>query len=232
MVENIIITYGGGEALHYIFNGIAMILSLEQGIANNLLHLVGVIGTLWTVTLMYIRSSVQVGLMWFGWFLLATTLLFGPRSSLIIKDELLPIKTYKVDNVPLALAIVSSTISNFSNVFIKKMESVFTLPDYLPYHQHGSVFASKILAKAREFRIVDPTFNSNMERFVLQCVVYDAMIGAKYSLKDLKTTEDIWELVSSKPSKILGFLYKDNKANPPINSIVTCSKGAELLKNE
>jgi len=187
--ENIIITYGGGEALHYIFNGIAMVLSLDQGFANSLLHLTGVVGVLWSSTLMYLRSSVQVGMMWFGWFLLATTLLFGPRSSLIIKDEIQPIKTYKVDNVPLALAITSSVISNFSHAFTKKMESVFRLPEYLPYNQHGSIFASRLLAKAREFKIVDPTFNSNMERFIQQCVVYDAMIGAKYSLKDLRTTD-------------------------------------------
>ena len=44
--ENIIITYGGGEALHYIFNGIAMVLSLDQGFANSLLHLTGVVGVL------------------------------------------------------------------------------------------------------------------------------------------------------------------------------------------
>jgi len=228
--ENIIITYGGGEALHYIFNGIAMVLSLDKGFANSLLHLTGVVGVLWSSTLMYMRSSIQVGMMWFGWFLLTTTLLFGPRSSLIIKDEILPIKTYKVDNVPLALAITSSTISNFSHAFTKKMESVFRLPDYLPYNQHGSIFASRLLAKAREFKIIDPTFNSNMERFIQQCVVYDAMIGAKYSLKDLKTTDDIWELVSAKPSKILGFLYKDQDANPKLNEIVTCAKGVQLLQ--
>ncbi len=230
--ENIIITYGGGEALHYIFNGIAMVLSLDQGFANSLLHLTGVVGVLWSSTIMYMRSSIQVGMMWFGWFLLTTTLLFGPRSSLIIKDEIRPIKTYKVDNVPLALAITSSTISNFSHAFTKKMESVFRLPDYLPYNQHGSIFASRLLAKAREFKIVDPTFNSNMERFIQQCVVYDAMIGTKYSLKDLKTTDDIWGLVSYKPSKILGFLYKDQNANPRINEIVTCAKGVQLLQAE
>lgn len=229
-MENIITTYGGGEALRYIFNGIAMILSLEHGFANNLLHLSGVIGILWSSSIMYMRSSLQAGMMWFGWFLLATSVLFIPRTSLIIKDELLPIKTYKVDNVPMVLAVISSSISQISNAFIKKMEAVFTLPDYLPYHKHGTIFASKMLAKAHEFKIVDPTFNSNMERFVNQCIVYDAMIGVKYSWKDLKTTEDMWALVSERPSKILGFTYRDQEANPPINSIVTCSKGVELLK--
>ena len=231
-MENIIITYGGGEALRLIFNGIAMILSLEHGFANNLMHLIGVIGVFWTLTLMYLRSSLQVGMMWFGWFLLATTMLFGVRTTVVIKDEVPPIGTYRVDNVPWVLAVVANSISEFSNVFVKKIESVFTEVDYLPYHQHGSIFASQMLAKARDFKIVDPTFNSNVERFVNQCVVYDAMIGAKYSMKDLKETDDIWALVSTRPSQILGFLYKDLKANPPIKEIVTCARGVELLRGQ
>lgn len=108
----------------------------------------------------------------------------------------------------------------------EKVESVFTLPDYMPYHQTGTVFASSLMSQVGQFRITDPVFKGNMERFINQCVVYDAMIGHKYTLTDLQNQNDIWALVSSKASPVLGFLYKDGN-NP--GEIATCKAGAQKL---
>lgn len=82
------------------------------------------------------------------------------------------------------------------------------------------------MSQIGQFRIVDAGFKGNMERFVNQCVVYDAMIGQQYTLDDLQHTPDIWNLVTTKASPILGFLYKDGK-NP--GTIVTCREGAAKL---
>jgi len=65
-----------------------------------------------------------------------------------------------------------------------------------------------------------------MERFVNQCVVYDVMIGHKYTLDDLQKTPDIWTMVTSHASPVLGFLYKEGN-NP--GAILTCKAGATKL---
>jgi len=78
-----------------------------------------------------------------------------------------------------------------------------------------------------QFRIVNAEFKGNMERFVNQCVVYDAMIGHKYTFDDLQNQKDIWTFVSANASPLLGFLYK--AGNTP-GTIVTCKEGAQNLK--
>ncbi|MBL8675881.1 MAG: conjugal transfer protein TraG N-terminal domain-containing protein, partial [Alphaproteobacteria bacterium] len=132
----------------------------------------------------------------------------------------------KVDNVPFALGAFAGFVSQVGRAITEKVESVFTLPGYMPYHQTGTVFASSLMSQVGQFRIVDPLFKGNMERFINQCVVYDAMIGHKYTLTDLQNTSNIWTLVMKEASPVLGFLYKEGNAP---GTIVTCKIGAQKL---
>ncbi len=227
-----IYSFGGGETLKYIFNGLAMVLSFsEQGLASSLIRLVGIVSVIWVLAIAMVRQSILPALHWFIWFLCVINLLLIPRTSVYICDPL----TYqgvrqKVDNVPVLLAALSSLISGIGKSLTEKLEQVFTLPNYLPYHETGLVFGSRLMAESKLFRIQDPLFQENMQRFVQQCVVYDVMIGYKYTMKDLKTSKNIWELVSGKASPLLGFFYK--KPNVQESAIVTCQDGAKLLNIE
>jgi len=120
----------------------------------------------------------------FLWVVVATNLLFLPKTTIFIHDPLCNTKS-KVDNVPFALGAFASIVSQVGKSITEKFESVFSLPDYMPYHKTGTVFASALMSQVGQFRIVDPVFKGNMERFVNQCIVYDAMIGHKYTLNDL-----------------------------------------------
>jgi len=227
-----IYSFGGGETLKYIFNGLAMVLSFsEQGLASSLIRLVGLVSVVWVLAIAMVRQSILPALHWFIWFLCVINVLLIPRTSVYISDPL----TYqavrpKIDNVPVLLAAIGSLISEIGKGLTEKLEQVFTLPNYLPYHETGLVFGSRLMAESRLFRIQDPRFNENMQRFVQQCVVYDVMIGYKYTMKDLKTSQNIWQLVSERASPLLGFLYK--MSNPGDNEIKTCKAGAKALNEE
>ena len=227
---HIIYSYGGGEYLYYIFNFIAMLVSGgDNGISSNIIRMVSLLGVGWSVVLMYIRGSLLPGIHWFVWFTIASFVVIGPKGTVYIKDPIAYGQAGKsVDNVPLVLAMGASSFSGIGHNITEKLESVFMVPgspSYLKYIETGSLFGSKLIKKLQEIRIEDPAFNANLSRFVQQCVVYDAMIGHKYTLKDLKETKNIWELTSSKASNILGFLYKDETHN----EILTCKEGANLL---
>jgi conjugal transfer mating pair stabilization protein TraG len=174
---------------------------------------------------MLFKSQVVEGFKWFLWVVIATNLLFLPKTTVWIHDPLCNTKS-KVDNVPLALGAFASTVSQVGRSITEQFESVFTLPDYMPYHQTGTVFASSLMSQIGQFRIVDPVFKGNMERFVNQCVVYDAMIGHKYTLDDLQKTNDIWGLVTRNASPVLGFLYKPDDSP---GTVITCREGATAL---
>ncbi len=228
-----IYSYGGGEYLYYIFNFIAMLVSGgDAGISTNIIRMVSLLGVGWSVILMYARGSLLPGITWFLWFTVASFVVIGPKGTVYIKDPIAYGTVGKsVDNVPLILAIGASSFSGIGHNITEKLESVFIVPgspSYLKYIETGSLFGSKMIKKLQEVRIEDPAFNANLTRFVQQCVVYDAMIGHKYTLKNLRETKNIWGLVSSKASNILGFLYKDKTHN----EILTCKEGANLLNEK
>lgn len=225
-MEHIITTYGGGELFTLVFNGIAALFKTDHtGLVMSLIRVGLTVGSVYVVVLMLFKSQVVEGLKWFLWVVVATNLLFLPKTTVWIHDPLCNTKS-KIDNVPFALGAFAATVSQVGRSITEQFESVFTLPDYMPYHKTGTVFASQLMSQMGQFRIVDPVFKGNMERFVNQCVVYDAMIGHKYTLDDLQKTHDIWTLVTNNASPVLGFLYK--QGNQP-GEVVTCKAGATLL---
>ncbi|MBP9691881.1 MAG: conjugal transfer protein TraG N-terminal domain-containing protein, partial [Alphaproteobacteria bacterium] len=197
----------------------------RTGMVMTLIRIGLMVGSVYVVILMFLRNNLQEGLKWFLWVVVATNLLFLPKTTVWIDDPLMKTKE-KVDHVPFALGFFAGFVSQMGRAITEKVESVFTLPDYMPYHQTGTVFASSLMSQVGQFRITDPVFKGNMERFINQCVVYDAMIGHKYTLTDLQNQNDIWTLVSSKASPVLGFLYKDGN-NP--GEVITCKAGAQKL---
>ncbi|MDP4154878.1 MAG: conjugal transfer protein TraG N-terminal domain-containing protein [Bacillota bacterium] len=225
-MNHVITTYGGGELFALVFNGIAALFKTDRtGLVMSLIRVGLTVGSLYVVILMLFKSQVVEGLKWFLWVLVATNLLFLPKTTVWIHDPLCNTKN-KIDNIPFALGAFASLVSQVGRSITEQFESVFTLPDYMPYHKTGTVFASSLMSQVGQFRIVDPAFKGNMERFVNQCVVYDAMIGHKYTLDDLQKTHDIWTLVTNNASPVLGFLYKQGN-NPGV--VMTCKEGAATL---
>lgn len=226
-MNHVITTYGGGELFFLVFNGIAALFKQEGGFMVPLIHLSLMVGSVYVVILMLFQNHLIEGIRWLLWVIVATNLLFLPKTRIHIYD---PLTNYhrNIDHVPLALGVFASITSQIGRHITEKLESVFTLPDYMPYHKTGTVFASSLMSQLGKFRITDPVFKGNMERFVNQCVVYDAMIGHKYTLSDLYNSPNIWELVTTNASPVLGFLYKE--ANTP-GEIITCKEGAQRLNS-
>lgn len=227
-MNHIITTYGGGELFTLVFNGIAALFKEDRtGMVMSLIRVGLMVGSVYVIILMLFRQQLIEGMRWFLWVVIATNLIFLPKTTIFIHDPLSNTKN-KVDHVPYALGAFASFVSEVGRSVTERIESVFTLPDYMPYHKTGTVFASALMSQVGQFRIVDPVFKGNMERFVNQCVVYDAMIGHKYTLSDLQNTPDIWKFVSSQASPVLGFLYKED-TNP--GTIITCKEGAQKLSH-
>lgn len=231
-MEQVITTYGGGEVFYYVFNGIAALFTSDGGVINNMTRLALTVGAFWVMTQTFVRNELFTKAQWLMWVLAATTLLTVPKTTVFIHDPIQNVR-YKVDNVPLALGTMAATTSSIGKAITEKLEQVFTLPGmldgktYQPYHKTGTVFASALMSQVGKFRIVDPDFNANMERFVNQCVVIPAMIGHKYTLKELHKSDNIWKLVSENASPVLGFMYKDGRGS---GSIVTCKTGVQKLQ--
>ncbi len=170
---------------------------------------------------------------------------------MILKDTLTGY-TRSVDNVPFALAFTASTLSSVGTGITRAIETVFQpAPSYvggqgfqqhtfdqLAYSQTGFMFAAHVMSQMKGVQLTNDDMMDNMKEFVNQCVVYDALIGTKYTMHDLKRSDDIWGLVSRGASQLRGFAWRDvaRDANGEFNgstgtTIVTCKAGALKLND-
>lgn len=223
-------TLGGGEVLTNLFNALAILISGDHAgktgsIFNICVRMAWLIG--FTVALygaMW-RDQMEVVRSFFMPFVFFLTLFFTPVASVWIIDPLH--KTHdKVDHVPIGLAVTASVFSNFGHMITQKADQVFSLPDDLNYHKTGAVFASNLIQQTRQFKIVDENVAENMRGFVSQCVAYDALMGRKYTLQDLKNSPNIWGLVMAEPSPVRSFLWTTKGLR---SEVVTCAVGASRL---
>ncbi|HQS93766.1 MAG TPA: conjugal transfer protein TraG N-terminal domain-containing protein [Alphaproteobacteria bacterium] len=223
-----VVTYGAGEVLSYTFNAIAAILNSQSGsLYQPLVRLGLTVGLLWATAAMVYGDKAKFIHNWLIPFYLALALFFAPTCTVYVQDPVTGSR-FKVDNVPWGLGMVAGTISQIGDKVTREIEKTFSLPDDLKYHKTGAVMASNLIASARTFQITNEDLAETLRSFVNQCVVYDALMGVKYTLDELRNSPDIWRLATEKPSPARCFTYKE-PGRGKIPEIVTCQKGAALL---
>ncbi len=210
-MEYTVYTFGGGEILNGVFNAIAMSLNGHDGSLFEPLKRLGLIlGAFWAALYALYGDQIKVFTHWIMPMTVFMNLLFVPTATVWILD---PVHHYhqKVDNVPYGLAALAGHVSTIGYHITGKIESFFSLPDDLRYQKSGFLFASDIIQKAKTFHITNTDLAENMKSFVGQCVLYDAMLGRKYNIDELRNTDDIWGLVSAHPSQARSFVWRDLK---------------------
>ncbi|AIL12610.1 hypothetical protein IM40_02245 [Candidatus Paracaedimonas acanthamoebae] len=229
-MEITIYTLGGGEILSLIFNGIASLISGAEGhkgiFFNSFVRIGAMAGLLMAIVQTMWRDQMEILRSFFIPFIVMLFVILTPTTTVHIIDNLVGRKEYVVAHVPFGLGFVAGLFSQLGHAMTEKIEQVFSLPDDLKYHKTGAVFASNLIKNSRIFHIVDENVAENMRGFVTQCVVYDALLGRKYTFQDLKNTDDIWTLVTNNPSPVRAFLWQEVGKK---SEIVTCKVGAEKL---
>lgn len=222
-------TYGAGETLAATFNAIAALIGGRDGtLYQPLVRFALLIGLVWMVASMVYGDRTRFFQNWVLPFYLMLTLFFAPTCTLHIHDPVTGFR-HNVDHVPWGLGVVSAIISQVGDTLTRRIEMTFSLPDDLKYHKTGCVSASHLIAAARQFRITNSDLRETMQSFVNQCVVYDALIGQKYTFDDLKNAKDLWALVSAHPSPARSFVFKAPGCGKN-TQIMTCAAGVRALE--
>lgn len=223
-----IITYGAGEVLSTTFNAIATLINSKTGTLYQPLVRCGlIVGLVWATANMVQGNHTKFLTHWIMPLFLILVLFFVPTCRVHIYD---PVTGYRfpVDHVPWGLGAVAGAISKIGDRMTKEVETVFSLPDDFKYHKTGAVMASNLIANARTFHITNSDLAETLQSFVTQCVVYDALLGKKYTLNDLKTSPNIWELVIDNLSLARSFTFKAPGKGQK-SQIVPCIKAVPLL---
>lgn len=227
-----IIAFGNGEILVGVLNAIAMCLNAETGTLYTPMIRVGMmVAVLWTALYSIWGDYLKIWGKALIPFVFIPPLLFVPSVKVHVRDA---VSNYHdtVDHVPLGLAWLGHYVSQFGYEITKQVDQVFANVDDLKYHKSGFLMASNLIQQAKTFHITNEDIAENMRNFVCQCVAYEAMLGYKYTLEDLRHTSDLWGLVSANPSKIRSFVWREpHKKDEPANipEIISCREGVSRL---
>ena len=188
-----IYTYGGGDVLLQLFNGLVALLGDNNFLV--LLKLTSLITVIWVIIealFMKRPLSVQPFLV----VILVFYILFIPRVNVIITDRIDPSNSGVVANVPIGLGFTASMASTTGDWMSRAFETVFTLPNELQYSTNGLLFGSNLLRAASQFEITDSRLASNVSEFMQQCVFYDILTGF-YTWGDIVNEPDLWTMLQT-----------------------------------
>ncbi len=219
-------TIGGGEIIYNIMQAVALCLNGGQGMMEALLRISGMMSALMVIFMLAFSQFDKVLKTWALPIILIVNVIFVPSTTVKVEDTITG-NFYKVDKVPYGLAAFASITSRLGKAITEVVEQNFQLPDNenMTYQKTGMLFGSNIMEKARTFRITNQQFKENMRNFVGQCVKYDIMLNHKYTFDDLRNTNNIWDLISKKPSENRGFFWQPEGGGRP--EYVTCKKAIE-----
>lgn len=228
-MDNVIYSYGGGEALFQVLTGVKLVFNSD--LSKSFIHLMTFSGVAWAAFQGAIQNSFMPKLNWVAKYVLITSLFITPTANLIITDIVYGSRN-KVDKLPLGLVLPASVFSSVGYGITILFDQAFsTVSNNIAYTKYGQSFGAALISQTRNFKIQDSAFRENMENFIDNCVIYDVMVGTKYSASELKDSQNIWKLVSENASSIRMMNYRDQADNKLGRKLVTCKEGALNLSN-
>lgn len=205
-------SYGGGEILWKVFNGIALLFTSESPYFTSVGKLTMAIGLLYVAAQAIPRVSIPLFLKsWFLPTLFLTAIFFGPKSSVHIIDKVdLDFQYSKVDNIPVGIALVASLTTHVSEYLTDSIETVFTDSSANRFSKVGPMFATRLIHEARSVNIKDPMMRENIKDFSKQCFAWPYVFsniapGKKAALE----STDILGFIESNPHPLLGVYWRE-----------------------
>lgn len=148
--------YGNVDALHGIFNAVAMVMSSED--FGDMIRVAVVIGFLVVAVLMVNPRNIAKGWNWFICVAVLTGVVLTPKATVTIEDRLGMQPPAVVANVPWALAVIAQVKTAIGATLTDLSETAFqTIPDEgralpaeLSYLEHGVMFGNRLVRASRE----------------------------------------------------------------------------------
>ncbi|VUS49779.1 hypothetical protein SB6407_02005 [Klebsiella pasteurii] len=170
-----------------------------------------------------------------GWVFSLTlvSMLVVVRTPVQIIDYSNVAQVYKVDNVPIGLAIPASLSTRVGNAPVKSYEMIFSLPDSMTYSKTGMLFGGNLVAKSTDFVSQNPEITTLFSDYVQNCVMGDIFLNGKYTLEELMNSPDPYTLIFSKPSPLRQVPNHDYKflEKPELGTaFISCQVAATQLK--
>ncbi|EDX4491698.1 conjugal transfer mating pair stabilization protein TraG [Salmonella enterica subsp. salamae] len=219
---NEVYVIAGGEWLSNNLNAIAAFMSSRTwGSIEKIALTLSVLA----VAVMWVqRHNVMDLLGWVAVFVLIS-LLVTIRTSVQIIDNSDLVRVYRVDNVPVGLALPLSLTTRIGHAMVASYEMIFAQPDSVTYSKTGMLFGAGLVTKSTDFLSRNPEITGLFQDYVQNCVMGDIYLNHKYSLEELMESGDPYTLIFSNPSPLRGVFDKNNH-------FLTCKDASVTLKDK
>lgn len=224
-----IYSYGSGDFLRLVFNGVASIFgNADYAQAMSVSALIGFIAV------MFMCAFDKAALNNFKW-LIAIIFLYQaavvPKQTVIITDRVIPSNSSVVSNVPLGLAMTAGFFSSVSDYLTRTFETVFSPPNGLKYSTSGMLFGHRLLDASRDASIPNERTYLNFSDFFATCIVVDGIGNNRFTWEDVMKSGDLVTFFSTKPAiNAASFLYRNSLG---VKSILPCRSGfSNYLKSD
>ena len=210
--------YGNVDALHGIFNAIAMITNAQD--YNGYIRLGAVIGFLVVATMAMFPHHLRRGISWFLTVSVFTAAAISPKADVMIVDHLGQQPPVTVANVPYMLALIANVKTAIGSSLTQGFETAFqTIPDptgrivldsELSYIEHGFMFGARTVRMSREADFSTLYTQGDTYNFLRNCIFPSQ--GRDNLADQIENSTDLKTLFAN-PNPALSSAYHDPAQN-------------------
>ncbi len=226
MAVDTVYVMAGGAYMAQIFNGVATMVGTSAW--DSMMRIVMLISGM-SALAVYMRSHDPKELVKFvAFIILITSVLLIPKRAVQIIDRSDPTGVYRVDNVPLGLAVPAKFITSIGTDITEIYERLFHLPDSLMYSKTGMLYGADLIGHVSDVMTVNGDLAELMGMYVKNCVIGDILLNHKYSFQELMNSRDPYTLIFRQPSPLRGVMVPYGNSEAQQEGFWTCEM---LAKN-
>lgn len=215
------------EAFKMVFDMIAMLVGGH--FFTSLLKLAALWGIILTLTSFVTKKDPMVWIKWIAVYTLTSWFILIPKTTVSIVAVAEPnAPIYQVANVPWVAGKIASLFTTIGYGLTQQYESLLSDPDSVVYSKTGLLFGSHLMQSSLSFHIVSPELKTDMDAYFRQCVVGDIAINRKYSVTDLKQSNELFGMVFGHPSQVRRVVIHYPNTNEEVN--LSCVDAANKEK--
>lgn len=215
------------EAFKMVFDMIVMLVG--GNFFTSLLKLTALWGIILTLIGFVTKKDPMVWIKWIAFYTLTSWFILIPKTTVsIVAVAEVNAPILQVAHVPWVAGKIASAFTTIGYGLTQQYESLLSDPDSVVYSKTGLLFGSRLMQSSLGFHIVNPELKSDMNAYFKQCVVGDIAINRKYSVTDLKQSNELFGMVFGHPSPVRRVIIHDPGTNEEVN--LSCADAATKEK--
>ena len=231
-MEYLIYSYGGGDLLIHIFNSIGMIFKSDNTYLTPVGTMALTLGGIYIAIKAVLTGNIEIAIKsWLVPSIITMLLMFSPKSTVWIKDEVALTAPVKIDHIPIGISFFTSVSSRIAHHLSVLIEETMLPANQSKGTATGIFYGAKAVAKVRDIQIQDPVLLRNTKEYLRQCFMKPYVMGnfGGHHAASIRTP-DLLGYLDTNPVKCFGI--KPTLKDGSVGNFITCTEAGKMIKND